>query len=118
LPVTNHFKMKSPPWNWQSRLCLDFLEPMEIGDIFSVNDCIQFLCPHIYEQHVFPLISSQSHPVLNYLQILEKLNILQKQSDGRHMKEKSPNQHKQIEQSMQGDKVIINELFRRLTFSG
>ena len=118
LPVTNHFKMKSPPWNWQSRLCLDFLEPMEIGDIFSVNDCIQFLCPHIYEQHVFPLISSQSHPVLNYLQILEKLNILQKQSDGGFMKERSLIHHKHIEQSMQGDKVIMNELFRRLTFSG
>src|SRR5699024_2790756 len=38
LPVSLQFKMNSAPWDWQSRLCLDMLEPLTIGQKFTIQN--------------------------------------------------------------------------------
>lgn len=111
LPVANHFKMKSAPWNWQSRLCLDMIEPMELGHVFSLKNVFQFLRSHIHSQHNYPLASKQPHPILNYLHLLERLDIIRAQSHNLFMKQGTITQHNHIEQSLYKDQEILKTLY-------
>src|SRR5699024_5066829 len=77
LPVSNQFIMKSSLWDWQSRICLDIIEPLNLGDIFTIDECFYLLQNHIHKQGTFPLIKSFVHPIQQYLTILDRLQLIQ-----------------------------------------
>src|SRR5699024_12140231 len=59
LPVATQYLMKVPVWHWQSRFLLDFLHPLPIHGVFSLNEVNQFLRPFTKNIHISSLIKTQ-----------------------------------------------------------
>lgn len=110
LPVSSQYRMNSPTWNWQSRLCIELLSPLPVDSRFSIHDCKHLLRKHLYHPRAFPLIASTEHPVDNYLQLLARLNIIKQQSPDHYQKINPIPFHKNVEASLIGDDNVINQL--------
>lgn len=110
LPVASQYRMKTPTWNWQSRLCVDLLHPRPLEGQFSVTSCEQLLRKHIQHPDTFPLISSLANPVEQYLQHLVHLDIIKQLSPNHYQKKNAIHFHKNIEEALVGDETIMNQL--------
>lgn len=110
LPTELQFLMKVPPWNWQSRLCLDIIHPLEIGDIFTIEQCENYLQQFIYPPSYYPLINSTSSPIRQYLHHLEQFHIIEKRVNGSYYKQKKITLHKNVDTALKHDDVLINQL--------
>ncbi|WP_156288887.1 competence protein CoiA [Oceanobacillus salinisoli] len=110
LPISAQYRMKSPLWDWQSRICLEVLEPMTVGSVFTLHSIESLLRKSLQSSSVFPLIRSNDHPIKQYLQLLADLGIIKKLSNHTYQKAKSVDGYQNIEQSLKGDKEIINQL--------
>lgn len=113
LPVSSSFLMTSSLWDWQSRLCLDLIEPLKIGQSFSISRCFQLLRSHLQSETNFPLITRGSHPITAYLELLCRLNILERVSDTHYKKITSFHFHKNIEEAIMRDMQIMSKLNSR-----
>jgi len=113
LPVTHQFKMKTPPWNWQSRLVLDIIDPMAAGHVFSLNRVNHLLGSHFYPSDSFPLIHSDISPIREYLHSLSRLNIIKQTSAGNFIKTKPVHKPKTIEQAIKEDKRLLYYLIKQ-----
>lgn len=113
LPVSMQYQMKSPPWNWQSRLCIDILDPIPVGGHVSIKKCIHYLRNHFHQPKTFPLIRSSAHPIQEYFQLLEKLNVVKKQTKHVYKKERTIYFHTHVEDAIEQDKRIMNDLICR-----
>lgn len=109
LPVSHQLKMKTPLWDWQSRLFLEILNPLSIGEQFTLQKCEFILKNHIHRQQ-FSLILSSSNPIVQYLQLIKKLNYIEEVSPNTYTKIKSIHNHSHIETSIQDDEMIMDEL--------
>lgn len=107
LPVKGHHLMKSSPWDWQSRICLDIIHPLKINDTFSINRCFQLLQSHLHSEHEFPLISFSLHPIEYYLHWLIKLAIIKKVSATSYKKISEFKFYNHIEKAIDADKELI-----------
>ncbi|PAV29185.1 hypothetical protein CIL05_12365 [Virgibacillus profundi] len=110
LPVASGYLMKTPAWNWQSRLCLDVLDRLATGQTLSQRSIKYHLRKHIQQPRDFPLIPSEDNPIENYLQLLTHLNIVKKLSPSHYQKKNSLQFYKSIEESLQGDNDLMNAL--------
>lgn len=110
LPVSQSFLMTSSLWDWQSRLCLDLIEPLKLGQSFNVSRCFQLLRSHLQSETNFPLITRGSHPIIAYLALLCRLNIIERVSNTQYKKTTSFHFHKNIEKAIMGDTQIMNKL--------
>ncbi|WP_029267952.1 competence protein CoiA [Virgibacillus alimentarius] len=110
LPVAAQYRMKTPLWNWQSRLIIDLLHPIPLHGHFSIHSCKNIIKNHFYHTHHFPLIHSTDCPVYQYLQLLKKLNIIKQQSSNVFQKIKPILFYKNIEKAIQGDEALIKYL--------
>lgn len=110
LPVSAQYRMKTPLWNWQSRLVVDLLDPLPLGGQFSIQTCKHLLRQHLDRANNFPLIQSEESPLNQYLQLLEKLNVIKQLSPHHFMKIKPVAFYKNIEEALQGDEMIIKQL--------
>lgn len=110
LPISSQWKMKSPPWDWQSRLVIDLLDPLPLQDHFSLKECRQLLQYHLHDRNLFPLINSPNCPIQQYLFLLEKLNVIKEQSSNNFIKKKPVHPHRNIENALISDKMVINRL--------
>ncbi|ASK60797.1 hypothetical protein CFK37_00530 [Virgibacillus phasianinus] len=109
LPIQSQYLMKTPLWNWQSRLCLELLLPLPIGAVFSLDRCYRIL--HYQPQHhLFSLIRGMDNPVHNYLMLLKKLGIIEELDTNIFQKVQDIHLHKNIEASLEGDARIMNQL--------
>lgn len=109
LPILNQFKMKTPAWDWQSRLYLEVIEPLKTGTKFTLQKCEYILKNHIHHYH-YPLIFSTSNPIDQYLQLLKELNYIEEVSPKTYTKIISIKHHVHIEDSIEYDQRIMNEL--------
>lgn len=110
LPISAQYRMKSSPWDWQSRLCLDIIDPLPVGNLFTFNRCKNLLSKHLHQQNYFPLIQSTKHPVHQYLHLLEQLQIIQRQSPEQFIKVGKIPFYNQIEQAVTGDEQMMDKL--------
>lgn len=113
LPVRNQLLMKSPLENWQSRIIVDVLHPLQIGDRFSIRQCFYLLKNDLIHQKYYPLYSFTEHPVVEYLSLLEELGFVRKSENESYVKLKSIEFNKNIEDAIINDKLLINRLMKR-----
>jgi len=110
LPVSDSFKMKLSPWDWQSRLLLDIIDPMAAGTVFSSRRAHQLLRPYHFPPHLFPLNHSNSNPVHEYLYLLSRINIIRQGRDGNFLKVNPVPKPQSMEEAMKADKQLLHFL--------
>ncbi|ALX48634.1 competence protein CoiA [Lentibacillus amyloliquefaciens] len=115
LPVTGQFRMKTQPWDWQSRLCVEVIGHMSPNETFSVKRCQHLFRRHIRPTHAFPLIKSSVNPIYEYLQLLEELQVIRETSPNHFTKENPLKFYKHIEAALEGDKLLMIELMKQNT---
>lgn len=113
LPITSQYRMKIPLWNWQSKVCLEIIDPLPVEGVFSNAECQGLFFRQLYKSKQFPLIPSQSNPVQEYLSLLEQLQVIEKVSSGMYKKRQPISFYHHIEQAVQGDEQLVKELFRQ-----
>lgn len=110
LPVPAQYLMNTPPWNWQSRLVLEIINPLTIGERFSLSACNQLLSHQLNHPKAFTLIKPVESPIYQYLQLLELLNIISQESSGYFTKLKPILFYKNIDDALDGDDMLLNLL--------
>ncbi|HLR72103.1 MAG TPA: competence protein CoiA family protein, partial [Pseudogracilibacillus sp.] len=88
VPVKGQHLMKTPPWDWQSRICLDIIHPCGIGDTLTYKECRHLLYRYIHQPDYFPLMKIYIDPIKEYLNILVKEGTLQYIHEGKYKKRK------------------------------
>lgn len=112
LPVRSQHFMSVPPWNWQSRLVIDFLHPLQIGGMFSVEQVNQFLRRY-QDLEDYLLLSNEGSPIQEYLSQLSQLKIIQPYAENKYIKCRSVQFYNNIEESLKGD----DELLQRFMYN-
>src|SRR5690625_1434985 len=110
LPVSAQHLMKTPPWDWQSRLYIGIIDPLPIGSQFTLKHSKTILRNHFYRQSHFPLIKSTEDPIQQYFHLLEQLEIIKKQSSDHFTKLRAVSFHKHLEDALLSDDLIMKEL--------
>lgn len=110
LPVSAQYLMKTPPWDWQSRLYMRIINPLSVSSQFSLQQSMKVLRNHFYEPSHFPLIKSTEHPIKQYFHLLEQLEIIQQQSSDQFIKLKTIPFHKHVDDALISDDLILDEL--------
>jgi len=111
LPTASQFRMKTPSWNWQSRICLEILDPLSVGQTFHLKACIRLLHRQIIPSSYFPLIHAAGElPVTQYLRLLEQIDIIEEIAEETYRKITPLTFHKHIEDSLHADEILINQL--------
>lgn len=114
LPISTQYVMKTPTWDWQSRIALDIIDPIAIGEQFSMQDCMFLLKNHFHSKSQFTLIHAFKNPVKQYLKFLCYLNIIQQTSKLQYKKVNHFRFYQQLEEAITGDKQLIDTLLSRL----
>src|SRR5699024_6813084 len=107
LPVQMQCKMKSPAWDWQSRLCIGLLKPIPIEGQFTLTMCLNYLNRHIQPNDHYPLIQSSIDPIREYLNILEHLKIITQISPNQFKKNKLIALYTNVDSALKGDKILL-----------
>ncbi|WP_407271039.1 competence protein CoiA [Radiobacillus sp. PE A8.2] len=110
LPIRNQFLANSPPWVWQSRLCLDILSPLPISGKLTLQRCNTYLKAHIQSPRFYPLIRTAYNPIEEYLQLLVKLNYFHHTDKQIYEKVKEIKFPTGIEQALKEDAKLISFL--------
>ncbi|MGM8364379.1 competence protein CoiA [Virgibacillus sp. W0181] len=113
LPVSSQYLMKVPPWNWQSRLCLDIIHPLPIRNTFSFNRCKTLLHFYSHSSTDFPLIQTDIDPIHQYLQHLIRLNIIKQTAKDQYEKIHSLKFYTHIEDALKGDAAVLKQLITK-----
>ncbi|WP_339228778.1 competence protein CoiA family protein [Oceanobacillus sp. FSL K6-2867] len=111
LPIATQYRMKIPLWNWQSKVCLEIIDPLPMKGLFSIGECQHLLFRQQYNSNYFPLCISQTTPVQEYLRLLERLQVIQKVSKDVYKKFQPITFYHHIEEAVQGDNQLVKELF-------
>ena len=114
LPVSAQHLMKTPPWDWQSRLYMGIINPLPIGQQFSLKQVTGMLRNHFNERSQFPLIQSEECPILEYFHLLSLLGMIQKQSQEYYVKVKTVPFYRHIEAALEGDDMLMDELILKI----
>lgn len=110
LPISSQYKMKTPVWNWQSRLCLEIIDPLKEGTSFTLKRCEVLLRHHIHSPAYFTLIQPANHPIREYLDLLVQLGILKKQKDKEYIKTGPLAFHRHLEEALVQDEKLMERL--------
>lgn len=111
LPILHQYKMKLSLWNWQSRICLDILEPLPIGSIFSIKVCYSMLKPFIHSSEYFPLIYDQHSPIREYFQLLESAQIVKRVNENYYQKINELHFFNHAEEAIKEDYELMIQLW-------
>ncbi|MEW9674958.1 competence protein CoiA family protein [Lentibacillus sp. L22] len=107
LPIPAQYRMRSPLWNWQSRICLEILHPLPIGGHVSVAYCMYLLRKHMIPIRDLPLIHSHDQPIHQYLLLLTQLHILKQESTYHFTKQRHFKFYKNVEEALKGDEALL-----------
>src|SRR5699024_753791 len=110
LPVKNAWMMKVPIWEWQTRLCVNFLSKLNVGDEFHKIDCLKVLKRYLHKKETYPLVYTSTHPVTEYLAILSTIRIIHPTSNNTFKLLKNISYLDHIEHSIEADKLVMNKL--------
>ncbi|SDJ86933.1 competence protein CoiA [Sediminibacillus albus] len=113
LPVPGQYRMKTPPWIWQSKLCLELLAPIDEQQPISLQRCYHLLEQDFLPPSLFPLILVKSDPVREYLHLLASLHIVKFISNQEIIKLRPISFPKNVELALRADNQIIKILQTR-----
>ncbi|MBY7143114.1 hypothetical protein KFZ56_08595 [Virgibacillus sp. NKC19-3] len=113
LPIPAQYRMKTSSWDWQSRIAIDLLAPLPIGSAISTTLAKHFLQQQLLSKQYFPLIYSTENPVMQYLQLLARLNIVRQKTTHSFTKINPIKFHKNIEEALKADKAIMDFLIAK-----
>ncbi|WP_010093591.1 competence protein CoiA [Ornithinibacillus scapharcae] len=108
LPVASQYQMNTAPWDWQSRICLEIIVPLEIGETFSWEECLSLLKYCINPNN--PLMNGLSDPLLEYLHLLASLKIISITSNETFQKRQDIHFYSNVEDALVGDQKILEEI--------
>ncbi|WP_176555738.1 competence protein CoiA [Virgibacillus ndiopensis] len=114
LPVSSQYLMRSAPWDWQSRLLIDVVNPLPIGGQFSIATCKHILRNQLISPNYFPLIKSNANPIQEYLKLLTQLCVIKQFAAQQFIKLKEITFHKNVEEALEADEKIINALLTNI----
>lgn len=117
LPISTQYLMNIPLWEWQSRLTIDFLQPIVNGERFSIKTCEHRLRPYLNSPFDFPLIQSQQNPIEEYIHLLEQLKIIKRISSHEYIKTKAIHFHTHIDHALSEDMSLLNKLSGELNLN-
>ncbi|GIO25767.1 hypothetical protein J43TS3_03780 [Ornithinibacillus bavariensis] len=103
--------MKTEPWDWQSRICLEIIAPIPIGGRFSLEACETKLPPY----QKLPLINASLNPIEEFLQLLVLLHILKELPNKAYVKIAEIKHFDHIEKAILGDAKIIDKICKILS---
>lgn len=110
LPVSSQYMMMSPPWDWQSRLCLELLTPLPLGGTLTLAQCEKLLHDHMANRQTFPSFLSANNPIEEYLHLLEQLQIVMRRSPRHFVKINPIRFYNHIEEAVQADRRLMKQL--------
>ncbi|WP_026905747.1 competence protein CoiA [Paucisalibacillus globulus] len=111
LPVPSQYRMVTPPWDWQSRICLGIIDPLPLEGAFSLSTCRYQLQRSISTESL-PLIKSPGDPILEYLMILCSLNLIQQLSKYQFVKKREIIHYTHMEDALIGDNKLMDEILK------
>lgn len=109
-PVSAQYLMKSSLGDWQSRICLDIIEPLQIGQTFRTQQCYSLLRNHIRSIQHFPLIRSSDCPIEEYLKWLVNLSIIEQTGPQHFTKVKAFRHYQHVEEAIKGDISLLEKM--------
>ncbi|WP_163972188.1 competence protein CoiA [Oceanobacillus halotolerans] len=112
LPVKGQYRMKTPPWDWQSRLCIDIIDPLPLHGVFSIDACYRLLRTVLFQSNTFPLRQQIEDPIRNYLDLLGGLMVIKQVGPEQYQKRKSITFHSNIEQAIRADQEVMKQLIK------
>lgn len=97
-------------WNWQSRFIIDFLLPLPLGTVFSVQEAEQFLAPYMIEETSFAQQESdlKTAAVNEYLTYLERAELIKEIKRGVFRIQSSIPFYYHIEDAIRGDAELLH----------
>lgn len=110
LPISSQYLMRSPTWDWQSRIAIDLLAPMPTGSQISITSMKHFLRKQLLGPQYFPLIHSTENPITQYLQLLDHVKIVKQKTVHSFTKINPINFHNNIEGALKADEAMMNHL--------
>ncbi|MFD1360158.1 competence protein CoiA [Lentibacillus salinarum] len=113
LPVASQYRMNTPPWDWQSRLCLEVIAPLTNGETFSLQRCMHVLRSHLRNPRLFPLVKSFANPVYQYLYLLERMQVIREVSPKAFAKQTAIPSYQHLEAALNGDNELMNQLIKQ-----
>ncbi|GGM24846.1 competence protein [Paraliobacillus quinghaiensis] len=108
LPTKSQWQMKVPPWNWQSRLCIDFLNKKTT---FTLRECQAFLRKYWQTPSIFPLIYPTSNPISEYLDCLIQLGFIKRINSHYHVQKKMEG-YATLDSAIKQDETLMLKLER------
>lgn len=112
LPVASQLLMKNSLWDWQSKICLEIIQPLPISGTFTAASCKRLLRKSILPPDRFPLLRVRMSPIEQYLRHLGSLGIIRELSAGKYQKLKPLRIHQTIEEALAADEKALCELFK------
>ena len=113
LPVSSQIIMKTSSWDWQSRLCIEIILPLKVGQTFTVSRCERLLASHLLPASSYPLLVKMPSPIIQYLDLLALLGLVRCISEGTYEKVSSLHFHKSAEEAFLSDECAMMKLFAR-----
>ncbi|MDY0406173.1 competence protein CoiA family protein [Virgibacillus sp. 179-BFC.A HS] len=110
LPVQSAYFLRTPLWNWQSRICLDLLQNIPLHSIFSIKACKSLVRQDLQHAINFPLIQSCAHPISQYLEWLIKLKIIEPHKKGYYRKITEISAYSHLEEALKSDQILMKNL--------
>lgn len=110
LPIKSQHQMNVPLWNWQSRFLISFLEPLSVGETFTLQEAMQFLRPFRCSDDFYPLLDAATNPVEEYIHLLENVQLIQRDRRGHYVKRTSLPFYEHIDEAMKGDTELLHGL--------
>lgn len=113
LPVRNGYRIKQSNWIWQSRILYDIISPKQVGSTITLHQCRRIIKEEELPPNLFPLVASPTDPVYEYLSLLCSAQVLEQTSTFSFIKRKEILIHKQLDDALKEDSVLILELFTK-----
>lgn len=110
LPVPMQWQMKSPLWEWQSRLIIDLIHPLSLKQTFSLSACEHLLKGHCKHNHTLPLSYYSENPIKQYLHLLQQLKVIKQRSPSIYQKINPITFNKNIEAALTSDNDLMDQL--------
>lgn len=113
VPVRGGHIMKTSTWDWQSRICLDIIHPLAIGDMFTAQDCSRLLNRFIDKANNYPLIRPHANPITTYLNFLDKEGTLEQIAPHMYKKIRPIQVYATLEKAIKGDGQFMDRLGKK-----
>ena len=110
LPIANQLHMKTPLWDWQSRLWFQILHRIPIGGTFTLAACERFIRQDKLPRRTYSLLLSADSPILSYLQLIEQAGMIEMTNPGQYKKIAPMTSYTNVEQAIIEDQKLMKKL--------